>query len=180
MDDLEEKTWYHLRKPLCGLILSIDENLEVVFVPSPKMKLFLSARGSEWGRILGPKSDAKAAATGTNVPPWSLWFTVFANHSKASFETEIARTPNDGRSEKRTHTHTHWEFPLFLQLKCSLSKQDWMKWTMWCYVWRRRFARAVCGCILSKLMIEFLDLLRKTVTWDPSKHTTKYIKILES
>ena len=157
--------WYYLRKPLCGLILQLMK-IWRCFCSISKMKLFLSARGSEWGRILGPKSDAKAAAAGTYVPPWSFWFTVFANHSKTSFETKIARTPNDGRSEKRTHTHTrkHCEFPLFLQLTCSLSKQDWMKWTMWCYVWRRRFARAVCGCILSKLMIEFLDLLRKTVT----------------
>lgn len=76
---------------------------------------------------------------------------------------------------RKGHTHTHCDFPLFLQLTCSLSKQDWMKWTMWCYVWRRRFAGAVCGCILSKLMIEFLDLLRKTVTWDPLTHC----KILE-
>ena len=169
-----QKTWYHLRKPLCGLILQLMKIWRWFLFHLQRWSFFFQSGDQNGGRILGPKSDAKAAATGTNVPPWSLWFTVFANHSKTSFETKIARTQRTGEARKG-HTHTHCEFPLFLQLTCSLSKQDWMKWTMWCYVWRRRFAGAVCGCILSKLMIEFLDLLRKTVTWDPLTHC----KILE-
>ena len=101
-----QKTWYHLRKPLCGLILQLMKIWRWFLFHLQRWSFFFQSGDQNGGRILGPKSDAKAAATGTNVPPWSLWFTVFANHSKTSFETKIARTPKDGRSEKRTHTHT--------------------------------------------------------------------------
>ena len=106
-----QKTWYHLRKPLCGLILQLMKIWRWFLFHLQRWSFFFQSGDQNGGRILGPKSDAKAAATGTNVPPWSLWFTVFANHSKTSFETKIARTPKDGRSEKRTHTHT-LRFPL--------------------------------------------------------------------
>ena len=122
----------------------------------------------------GPKSDAKAAATETNVPPWSLWFIFwFAVHSKTS-----ARTPNiwmriwPEKRENDTHTHTshtHCEFPLspvsiaisameIFIVKAGLEEMD--------NVVLRLEVQIRWGCLWMQIDDWISGFARKIVTWD--------------